>query len=206
MNIERWSELMASFGLVANEDTFRSLIAAYSERHRYYHTLEHIQACLQHLDICAAQTNERKEVELALWFHDAVYKPLSGKNERKSADWATLFLSANSSPLDVAARVHRLIMVTAHNAPTQTKDESILVDIDLSILGADSDTYDTFEQAVRKEYQVIPMFVYRKKRVEVLSSFLQRPCIYKNEPFKSEREQQARVNLSNAISKLSARA
>jgi predicted metal-dependent HD superfamily phosphohydrolase len=204
MNLERWSELMAAFGFVANEGTFRSLVAAYSEKHRHYHTLEHIRACLQHLDICAAQTNERKEVELALWFHDAIYRPLSGKNEQKSADWATSFLLSNFSRQDMAARVHRLVMVTEHNAPTKTKDESILVDIDLSILGSDADTYDTFEKAIRMEYQTIPMFMYRKRRVEVLSGFLRRPCIYQNEPFQSEREQQARVNLSNAISKLSA--
>ncbi len=80
------------------------------------------------------------------------------------------------------------------------------MDIDLSILGADAETYAAFEVAVRREYRIVPMFIYRKKRMEVLKSFLQRPHIYHNEPFQSEREQQARVNLSNAISQSSGRA
>ncbi|MNC84702.1 hypothetical protein D3C83_02620 [compost metagenome] len=97
-------------------------------------------------------------------------------------------------------------MVTEHNAATMTKDESILVDIDLSILGADVETYAAFEEAVRNEYRMVPMLIYRRKRTEILNGFLKRPRIYQNEPFFSEREQQARINLSNAISKLSARA
>ena len=170
------------------------------------HTAEHVNACLKHLDICEAQVNKQHEVELALWFHDAVYNPLSGKNERKSADWATFFLSENSAESEAIGRVHRLVMVTQHNAPTVTKDESILVDIDLSILGADAATYEIFEQAVRTEYKAVPTFIYRKKRAAVLADFFARPRIYQNEPFTSEREHQAKVNLSNAISNLAGRA
>ncbi|MGH7628310.1 MAG: HD domain-containing protein [Gemmatimonadales bacterium] len=206
MNIERWSELMRAFDFGVNEEMFNSLRVAYSEAHRHYHTGEHVQACLRHLDSCSAQTDEPKEIELALWFHDAIYKPLSSNNERMSADWAATFLLANSVNREIIARVHRLIMATEHNAPTNTKDESILVDIDLSILGATIEVYTAFEEAVRREYRIVPMFIYRRKRTKVLNSFLRRPRIYQNEPFRSEREQQARVNLSNAISQLSARA
>lgn len=206
MSIERWFELMRAFGFGANEETFDSLRAAYSEKHRHYHTGEHVQACLRHLDSCVMRADEPKEIELALWFHDAIYEPLSSNNERKSADWAAAFLAANLATPEVAARVHRLIMVTEHNAATMTKDESILVDIDLSILGADVETYAAFEEAVRNEYRMVPMLIYRRKRTEILNGFLKRPRIYQNEPFFSEREQQARINLSNAISKLSARA
>ena len=197
---------MADFGFDENEATFRSLVSAYSEKHRHYHTLEHVADCLRHFDACADQIHEANEVEMALWFHDAIYNPLSGKNERKSADWAASFLSANSASGEIAARVHRLIMVSKHDAPAHTKDESILVDIDLAILGADAAAYDVFERAVRKEYRKIPIFLYRKKRAEVLRGFLERPFIYRNEPFKSEREQQARFNLANAISNLTGRA
>ena len=199
MKIDRWFRLMGDFGFDNNEGTFRSLLSAYSEKHRHYHTSEHVADCLRHLDTCVAQINEPLEVELALWFHDAVYNPLSGKNERKSANWAASFLSNNSAADELTAKVHRLILVTKHDAPPQTNDESILVDIDLAILGADAATYNVFEQAVRQEYQIIPVFLYRKKRAAVLRGFIERPFIYQNEPFKSECEQQARINLANAI-------
>lgn len=202
MNVDRWLRLMGAFGFNNNEGTFRSLISAYSEKHRFYHTLEHVSDCLRYLDTCSSIINEKREVELAIWFHDSIYNPLSGKNERRSADWAASFLSTNSATDDLKSKIRRLIMATKHDTPPHTKDESILVDIDLAILGTDAATYNMFEKAVRQEYQIIPIFLYRKKRAEVLSQFIERPLIYQNEPFISEREQQARVNLANAISNL----
>ena len=206
MTDQRWLKLMRALGLGASEDTFHSLSAAYSEKHRHYHTGKHVQTCLEHLDRCVSQAQHPEEVELALWFYDAIYNPLSGNNEQKSATWASSFLRDNGASPEVIERVHWLIMVTEHNVETRTMDESLLVDIDLSILGASGKTYDEFEEAVRKEYRIIPMFIYRQKRAEVLKSFLQRPHIYKNEPFRSERERQAQVNLSNAICRLVGRA
>ena len=193
---------MELWGFENNEDTFYSLVKSYSEKGRHYHTGEHVDACLYQFDKCKADIEQPREVEIALWFHDAIYKPLGGGNERKSADWASAFLSDSGATREESARVHRLIMVTEHNAPTQTRDESMLVDIDLSILGTEPETYETFEKAVRKEYKQVPMFIYRKKRIEILDGFLKRDQIYQNEPFLSSLEQQARENLSRAISRL----
>ncbi len=194
---------MRALGVAENDDTYRALVAAYSERHRYYHNAAHIGACLALLDACAALADHPHEIELALWFHDAVYKPLSGGNERASADWAARFLAANGAVPEVSGRVQRLVMATAHDAPAQTRDESLLVDLDLSILGADAASYAAYETAIRKEYKIIPMPLYRRKRVEVLSGFLQRPRIYHCTPLYEAREQQARVNLAQAIAQLS---
>ena len=177
MNPERWAKLMGAFGFGANEDTFHSLNAAYTEKHRYYHTREHIQACLEHFNDFSSQAEHPEEIEIALWFHDSIYNPLSSNNERKSADWASSFLLANGARPEAVERVRRLIMATQHNVAIHTKDESILLDIDLSILGADAKTYDMFEKAVRQEYRIIPMFIYRRNRAEVLNSFLLRPHI-----------------------------
>lgn len=193
---------MQAWGFNPNHATYARLMDAYSKKGRYYHTQAHVTACLLHLDSCVSAVACPREVELALWFHDAIYAPLSAKNEKKSADWASSFLSENGVSAQVITRVYRLIMVTQHNAPTRTKDESILVDIDLSILGADPETYEVFEQQVRKEYRVIPWFLFQKKRAALLQGFLDRSNIYNNDPFSTEREQQARENLSNAISKL----
>lgn len=200
--LDRWLRLMDAWGFLRNEETYNALVASYSAKGRYYHTLDHIAACLRHLDQFAADLTYPREVELALWFHDAIYEPLSGGNERKSAEWAVSFLSENGAPPEATARVHRLIMVTEHNAPTQTVDESVLVDIDLAILGASPETYDVFEQAIRKEYSLVPAFIYRRKRAEILRGFLERDRIYQNEPFCTERERQARENLLKAIIRL----
>ena len=46
-----WYQLTKAFGLSENDETYDSLLAAYSEKHRAYHRLEHISACFRHLDI-----------------------------------------------------------------------------------------------------------------------------------------------------------
>jgi len=205
MNFERWLQLMEAWGFGANRGCFESLLAAYSSKGRHYHTAEHVSACLRHLDGCLAKLQYPREVEFALWFHDAIYEPLSGSNEKESANWAVSFLSEHGATEAEVARVHRLIMVTEHNAPTQTSDEAVLVDIDLSILGASSVVYDIFEAGVRQEYKVIPSFMYRKKRAEVLRGFLERDKIYTSGCFPPEVERQAKKNLSNAVAVLEGR-
>jgi len=206
MTIERWLRLMEAWSFGPNRETFEALLAAYSERGRHYHTAEHVSACLKHLDVCLAQVKFPREVEIALWFHDAIYKPLSSNNEKESADWAASFLSGQGATEAEIARVHRLIMVTEHNAPTQTSDEAVLVDIDLSILGAVPAAYDVFETGVRKEYKLVPSFLYRRKRAEVLRGFLEREKIYTSGCFSSEMECRAKENLSNAVTALEGRA
>lgn len=197
---------MEVWGFEPNRETFETLLAAYSEKGRYYHTAVHVSACLRHLDACVSMVEFPREVEIALWFHDPIYKPLSSNNEKESADWAASFLSDHGATPAEVARVHRLVMVTEHNAPTQTKDEAVLVDIDLSILGADSATYDIFETGVRKEYRLVPSFFYRKKRAEILRGFVERPNIYTSGCFSAEVERQAKENLSNAVTALEERA
>lgn len=199
---KRWRRLMEAWSLNSNEDTFQALVDAYSEPGRHYHTLAHVDACLHHLDRCSPDVERPCELELALWFHDAVYQPLSGDNEKRSADWASSFLLENGASPEAAARVHRLIMVTEHNVPTVTRDESFLVDIDLTILGSDANTYEVFERGVRQEYQEVPETIFRKRRAEVLKGFLERGAIYQNEPFTTERETQARLNLATALTRL----
>ena len=185
-----------------NKETYDALVAAYAQKGRHYHTNEHVSGCLGHLDNCAGELDSPREVEIALWFHDAIYNSLSSENERKSADWAASFLAEQGASGETITRVHRLIMVTEHDAPTQTKDESFLVDIDLSILGASPETYELFEKGVQNEYRLVPSFLYRRKRAEVLRSFMERPRIYTNEFFSAPLERRAKENLSNAISKL----
>ncbi|UJJ33128.1 HD domain-containing protein [Halopseudomonas maritima] len=202
MNAERWAQLMAAWSLGPNQDTCTALMQAYAQKGRHYHTAEHVAACLRHLDDCFASVQRPREVEIALWFHDAIYQPFSSSNEQDSADWAAAFLTEQGVDEQAVARVHRLIMATEHNAPAQTSDEAVLVDIDLSILGTPPAVYDIFEQAVRQEYRLVPLPLYRRKRVEVLRGFLQRPSIYTSGCFGPQMEQQARANLSRAITDL----
>jgi predicted metal-dependent HD superfamily phosphohydrolase len=71
-----------------------------------------------------------------LWFHDAVYELRRSDNEEQSARLAEGALSNAGAPREVGARVATLVLATRHTASPESTDEQLLVDIDLSILGA----------------------------------------------------------------------
>ena len=88
MDYKKWLLLMQNLGLTENQNTYNLLLQAYSEKHRHYHNKCHIDAVLKHLENSISLAGNPYEVELALWFHDAVYKPFSSSNELDSANWA----------------------------------------------------------------------------------------------------------------------
>lgn len=59
-----------------------NLKTRYSEVHRLYHNLMHVDRMLNWLDCSQLGTDL---VELAIWFHDCVYEPLERNNELQSA-------------------------------------------------------------------------------------------------------------------------
>ena len=204
MDESRWLNLMAAWGFEQNLQVFSELDKAYSQSGRFYHNAQHVDACLVHFDNIKANLTYPREVELALWFHDAIYKIFSSNNEKNSAIWARDFLLDNGAALDAASRAYDLILATRHNAPAATLDASFLVDIDLSILGATLRVYAQFEQDIRREYRMVPSAIYRKKRIAVLQGFLRRETIFNNAPFSSQLEAQARDNIKAAITNLMA--
>ena len=202
MDIERWRLLMRKLGADENLATHEKLTAAYSEPHRHYHTGEHIVDCLDRLGEAQTEARSSEEVELALWFHDAIYKPTSSRNELESAEWASEFLQQTGASQRRCQRVYDHILATKHDAEPPDADARLLVDIDLSILGRDETFYDRFEENVRKEYRWVPWPLYRRKRRQILASFLSRASIYSTAHFRDRYEHAARRNLDRAISAL----
>lgn len=203
MDLERWQSLMARCGFSEHRDTFDELCDGYAEPHRFYHTAEHIAACLRHLDEVAGLADSPAEVEIALWFHDAVYAIRAQDNERKSGEWARDFLLRAGAGEPRRARVTGHIMATEHKAVPVDPDSALVVDIDLAILGSAPETYQVFEANIRREYEWVPRILFRRKRKEVLESFLSRPSIFRTGHFKDRLETAARANLNAAIRALS---
>lgn len=202
LSLQRWQQLLEHLKLPAQDQTYTALVAAYGEPQRHYHTARHIGHCLSELDLAREQAAEPAEIEMALWFHDAVYDTHRAGNEERSAQWAERFLESASLP---AARVQRIvahILATCHSGTPGSADAQLTVDADLAILGADAETYSQFERHVRQEYHWVPEAVFRAKRAEILESFLARPCIYYSAFFRERHEAAARLNLARAISTL----
>lgn len=193
---------MTAAGLAQSSSCFHSLLAAYSEKHRHYHAVSHIDAMLGNLDAAGELAANPCEIEIAIWFHDAIYKPFSKTNEHDSADWAQDFLSKAGYNGKGIETIHGLIMATLHGSKLVTADEELIVDIDLCILGAEEEIYDRFEVNIRKEYRLVPKPLYKKKRKEILNMFLTRDRIYNTEQFYDLYENSARANLSRTIATL----
>jgi len=195
-----WRRAWTGIG-AAGEGTalFERLKAAYAEPQRHYHTLQHLGECLALFDGARTLADRPHEVELALWFHDAVYEVKRHDNEQRSADWAREALQDAGVGGDAAQRVHDLVMATRHTAVPAGRDERLLVDIDLSILGAERARFDEYERQIRREYAYVPGFLFRRKRREILKGFLDRPAIYGTPHFHDALEARARENLARAI-------
>ena len=198
----RWQNLCNSLGVTDNGKIFKTLIKAHAEPHRAYHTIDHIAACLRHLDNARSKTERPEEVELALWFHDAVYQPFSATNEEDSAQWAVDWLTASGAAKTVIERIKNHILATKSHVAPKDLDGRYMLDIDLSILGTSPGIYDEFEKNIRREYKRVPRLIFRKKRKAILKGFLARPNIYMTDHFENTLEQQARDNITRAISNL----
>jgi len=179
---------------------FARLSAAYSEPHRAYHTLEHIETLFAEFD-AARQLSERPdEVEYAIWFHDAVYDARSDVNEEKSADLAAEVASEIGLPPAFASSVRALIIATDHAAAPPARDAQLIVDCDLAPLGCSAEQFRENGKRVRHEYAWIPEDEYIARRSAFLGQFLARPHIYCTDPFREQYEAQARRNLQSVIS------
>ena len=204
LELSRWQGLMGSLGIAPAPETFSQLEAAYSERHRHYHTVRHLVDCLSAFDEARDLAERPEEVEVALWFHDAIYKTASGENERRSAEWAQRFLASAGVGEERCSRVFDLILATVHDDRPLNGDAALMVDVDLSILGASRERFSEYEANIRREYRWVPGPLFRRKRAEILSSFLRRERIFHLDSFRERFERLARENLEEALERLRA--
>jgi predicted metal-dependent HD superfamily phosphohydrolase len=200
---ERWDAMWRELGAARVAPAlYDEVLAHYAEPQRHYHTAQHLDECFAQLDGARALAERPAEVELALWFHDAIYEPRHNDNEAKSADWARESALAAGVAQDAAARVHSLVMATRHEAVPQGRDQEVLVDVDLSILGARAERFDEYERQVREEYSWVPGFVFRRKRKGILEQFLARAHLFSTAAFSERLEAPARANLARSIAQL----
>ena len=195
-----WAAAWQGLGAAPDFDLFEKLLAAYREPHRHYHTVQHREECFGQFDASKSIAQRPAEVALALWFHDAIYDPRRSDNEARSAQWAVDVLTPVAS--DAAERVRWLVMATEHEAVPEGMDARILVDIDLSILGAPEERFDEYEAQVREEYAWVPVPHYRRERRNVLRAFVARPMIFSTTGFVARYEARVRRNLERALARL----
>ncbi|ENX33992.1 hypothetical protein F889_02656 [Acinetobacter colistiniresistens] len=193
-----WFELHQHYHFAEPQKVFNKLIAAYSEKQRAYHTLQHLYECLVLVDSIRADLNDAHAVVLALWFHDAVYDPQAKDNELKSAELFEQYL-AQDLPNDIVEKIKRWIVATQKHASTDELDLQFLLDIDLAIVAALPERFAEYEWQIQQEYTWVDSDVYSIKRKEVLVHFYQTEPLYQTEYFQQRFEQRAKENLRGIL-------
>ena len=182
-------------------EIFNQLLAAYAESHRRYHDMDHVSHCLALFDQVREHLHDPDAMEMAIWFHDYVYKTASSRNEKQSARRATEALRAAGVAETTIRKVAALIVATKHDrlAKDDSEDAAYLADIDLAILGAPAREYEAYEKNIRAEYRWVPPLLYHRKRHAILSAFIKRPFLFQTAFFRRKFEAQARENIARVL-------
>lgn len=200
-----WQKLFIPFQVepALSNKIFLELVAAYSRSDRYYHNLRHIQQVLNVIRLLESLAENFSAIQIAAWFHDAVYDSQAHDNEEKSAAYADVYLKKLNIPISTINHAVKMIFNTKNHATTSNDiDSQILLDADLSILGSEESEYKTYAQAIRLEYSWVTDAKYRIGRKKVLESFLQRDRIYFTDHAFQMLELKARENIKAELSNL----
>jgi predicted metal-dependent HD superfamily phosphohydrolase len=182
------------------EELREDLLARWSETHRKHHTVGHLHEMLDAIAVLADAGVEfdREAVELAAWFHDAIYEIGRDDNEDRSAELARELLA--SSP--IRDEVARLVLVTkTHEVPELDNNGAVLSDADLSVLGSEPFRYLAYAAAVREEYADVPDEVFKPARAQVLSALLDGQ-LFHTAVGRERWEERARRNIAEEIAEL----
>lgn len=203
LNEKRWNNLIDRLtGNPPPGDFFKQLVDAYSEPHRCYHNISHIEHCLEEFNAVVSLCKLPDEVEFAIWLHDVVYDPHASDNEEMSALRARKILSESNCPETKANNIQELILATRHIHSPATMDAKLIVDIDISILGQIPAIFDKYEENIRAEYSWVTEEAYRAGRSRILRGFLDKPSIYSTEGFEKMYGHQARENIKKTLAAL----
>jgi predicted metal-dependent HD superfamily phosphohydrolase len=134
-------------------------------------------------------------------YHDAVYDPRRSDNEAMSALLASDVATEIGWTPSRSATVHRLVACTAGHRPA-SPDETLLVDADLAVLGAEPKDYAAYVRGVRAEYAHVTDAEWKVGRAAVLRQFIDAPTVFHTEPMQTAREARARANLLAELSTL----
>lgn len=181
------------------------VLAAYAEPTRGHHGVGHLRDVLARLDELAAAGTayDRVPVQLAAWFHDAVYDGERDAEER-SASWAEEALAPHVDDVTLAEVVRLVRLTEQHRPEPGDANGCALTDADLSILAAPAGRYEEYVAAVRKEYAHLPDDVFSAGRADVLRQLAEKPQLFHTAHGIATWEAPARANLARELESLAA--
>jgi len=195
-----WRRCVASPPSPRGSTVFADLHRLYAAPYRRFHNLDHIVDCVRRVDEVAPLLEHKDAVELALWFHDAVYDVGTTTNERRSAE---MFLSLSpGTSFGFRHSVCGLIMATRHARMVHGNDRSFMVDIDLSSFGLPWEEFIENSARLREESSAVADARYHAGQIFFLSRLQQRRRFFATDYFRDRYEAAARENLRRILDEL----
>ncbi len=199
---KEWKHLMRLSGIPPAEGQveFMSICRAYSEPHRHYHTLKH----LEHVLLLLKDIGFDSPAGLwAVWYHDYIYEPGENTNEARSAEHAKNAMNQLGIECSVTNRAVDIILATKdHKAEAISDEMLIILDADMAILGETQAKYEEYCRQVENEFRSVPKTLYGIGRRSFLESVLKQSQIYKTSWFFEKYEARARQNIVDEINSL----
>lgn len=182
--------------------TGQVLLARWSEPHRRYHDLRHLQDVLANVDALAEHADHPDAVRMAAWYHDAIYDG-TPEDEERSALAAEAELAALGVPAEVVAAVGRLVRMTVEHDPApEDHDGQVLSDADLAALAVPPEQYRRNSAAIRQEYLHVSDDMFRTGRAHVIEMLLAEPKLFRTPLGQVRWETAARDNLRAELATL----
>ena len=192
------------------EKIFHKLSSLYSQPHRTYHILDHVNKCLGIFDNWKSENpvgQFSKEistiVQLALWFHDVIYDvdrtPVKGNESRSAAFFLECAAPYKCLMNGIPERVVEAILATEHSIKRvkaySSLCSSLTVDCDLAILGDNPYGFSESTKLIRQEMPKLSEDEFFKGQTNFLKNFITRGYIYQLDWFVKKYEAQARENI-----------
>jgi len=173
---------------------YADLVARYGEPHRRYHTLGHIDDCLERLDRVRDLLPDADAVEMALWFHDAVFDANARDNERRSARY---YLDhAAGATARFQRHVCTMILASNHVGLLSGADLGYMLDIDLAGFGHPWPAFRRTTDVVRAEYPHLSDAQFAAGMSAFFAILMARPSIFRTDAFRDACESTARANIT----------
>ncbi len=200
---QSWNRCWRTLCTINNGNSLKQkIIKLHNQHHRKYHTIQHLAECIKHLQNNYSYISNPEEIEIALWFHDAIYDIHATDNEEKSAELAFQELLKANVSNEKILRIHQLILATKHSFSPKHSNQMLIVDIDLSILGSPQSRFLEYEKQIREEFHSVPKAIFQKHRISLLMNFLDKDSIYNTLYFHNNFEKQARENINFSINNI----
>lgn len=181
---------------------WEELVSFYTNEHRYYHSLSHLENVFLRLKEVQELISDWDVVLFSLFYHDIIYDVEQSDNEEQSAVLAEKRMRELKVPLTQIHKCRKQILATKGHHFHSDPDTNYFTDADLSVLGQDWKDYAMYAENVRKEYAVFPDAVYNPGRTKVLKHFLQMDRIFKTDYFHDRLEKQAKENIQREMEEI----